>query len=163
VQHDLKTLVALPFLNKTQTRVSISTGPRGGVVVIFTVVELPVIRDITFPGLRSLSNAEALEALRESAGIWKEAAFDPVNAKKAERLVKEALAIRGRPHASVQVYVEEVSAQSVVLTFAIDEGPRGLPRGPKREPKPLRPPRKKWLRTPQVARASHTGVEIDRK
>ena len=160
VQHDLKTLLELPSFDKTQTRVSLNMGSRGGVVVIFTVAELPVIRDITFPGLRSLSDAEALDVLREGAGIWKEGAFDPVNVKKAERLIKEALAVRGRPHASVQVYVEEVSAQSVVLTFAVEEGPKGLPRGPRREPKPLRPPRKKWLRTPQVARASQTGVEI---
>src|SRR6201989_179933 len=51
VQRDLQALLNLPFFDKTDTRVSvIPHGPRGGVVVVFTVKELPVIRDLTFKG-----------------------------------------------------------------------------------------------------------------
>jgi outer membrane protein insertion porin family len=160
VRRDLKALVALPSFDKTQTRVSTSTGPRDGIVVVFTVTELPVVRELTFPGLKTVSEADVLRAFRENnVGMAKEAIYDPVNVKRAQRVIRELLALRGRPYASVQANVEQVSAQSVALEFVIDEGPKGPPG----EEKLLRPPRRKLLQTPQVARASHTGVEIDRK
>src|SRR5205085_8026210 len=50
-QRDLQTLLALGFFDKTQASVEIEEGERGGVRVIFHVIELPIIRDIQFKGL----------------------------------------------------------------------------------------------------------------
>ena len=160
VRIDLQTLLDLPYFDKMATRLSVADGERGGIVVVFTVMELPVIRDLTFSGLKSVSEADVLQAFRENrVGLTKEATYDPVKVKRAERVIKELLALRGRPYASVQANVDQVSSQSVALEFVIDEGPKGPPAGQRL----LRPPRRKLLQTPQVARASHTGVEIDRK
>ena len=156
-QRDLQTLLDLPFFDKMATRLTVADGARGGIVVIFTVMELPIIRDLTFTGLKSVSEADVLRAFRENrVGLSKEAIYDPVKVKRAERVIKELLALRGRPYASVQVSVEHMSSQSVALEFVIDEGAKGPPA----EQELLRPPRRKLLQTPQVARASQTGVEI---
>ena len=125
VQRDLQALLALPFFDKTATRVSTAEGPRGGVVVIFTVRELPVIRDLTFSGMKAVSEADALKAFREErVGVSKEATYDPVKVKGAERTIKELLAARGYPNATIDTQVEEVSAQSVAIDFRVTQGER---------------------------------------
>src|SRR5215204_7646289 len=54
VQRDYQTLLSLTFFDKTATRVLTENGPRGGVNIIFEVKELPIIRDLTFEGLKSV-------------------------------------------------------------------------------------------------------------
>ena len=46
VQRDYQTLLSLTFFDKINTRVLTENGPRGGMVVIFEVIELPIIRDL---------------------------------------------------------------------------------------------------------------------
>src|SRR3954451_16646119 len=65
IQRDYQTLLSLSFFDKTKTRVLTQVGPRGGVVVIFEVVELPIIRDLTFEGLKSVAESDVLKAFRE--------------------------------------------------------------------------------------------------
>ena len=125
VRRDLQALLNLPFFNKTETRVSTEQGPRGGVVVIFTVEELPVIRDLQFKGLSSVGEADLLKEFREQrVGVSKETTYDPVKVKAAERVIRELLAQRGHPNATIKTDVDEVSATSVGLTFNVDEGDR---------------------------------------
>src|ERR1700750_563690 len=126
VQRDLQALLNLPFFDKTETRVSIvDPGPRGGVVVVLTVKELPVIRDLQFKGLKSVGEADVLKAFREQrVGVTKESVFDPVKINNAKRVIKELLSEHGHPNAEIKDVVEEVSATSVALTFDIDEGER---------------------------------------
>ena len=64
VQRDYQTLLSLTFFDKTKTRVLTETGPRGGVNVIFEVSELPIIRDLTFDGLKSVAESDVLKAFR---------------------------------------------------------------------------------------------------
>jgi len=125
VQNDLKTLLALPFFDKVATSVSITDGPRGGVNVIFTVSELPIIRDIQFKGMSSITEADVLKEFRERrVGVSKESVYDPVKVNAAKRVIKELLAARGRPNATVDDTREEVSQTSLALTFDVKEGDR---------------------------------------
>ena len=126
VQRDLQALLNLPFFDKTATRVSIvDPGPRGGVVVVFTVKELPVIRDLTFKGLKSVGEADVLKAFREQrVGVTKESVYDPVKINNAKRVIKELLSEHGHPNATIDANTEEVSQTSVALTFNVDEGDR---------------------------------------
>src|SRR3989442_675860 len=79
VERDLQALNALGFFDKTETRVTIEDGPRGGVNVTFYVKELPIIRDIQFEGLKSVSESDVLKTFREKrVGVSKEAIEDPV-------------------------------------------------------------------------------------
>ena len=125
VESDLQQLLSLNFFDKTATRVLTEPGVRGGVRVIFEVAELPVIRDLQFKGANAISEADILKAFREQrVRISKEERFDPVAAQKGTRVIRELLASRGYPNATVKVEDEEVSATSTAVTFDIDQGNR---------------------------------------
>src|SRR5678815_4275152 len=62
VQRDYQTLLSLTFFDKTATRVLTENGPRGGKNIIFEVKELPIIRDLTFDGLKSVPESDVLKA-----------------------------------------------------------------------------------------------------
>jgi outer membrane protein insertion porin family len=125
VERDLQTILALGFFDKVQTRVTTEDGPRGGVIVTFYVVELPIIRDIQFEGLHSVPESDVLKTFRERrVGVSKEAILDPVKLKAAERVIKELLSAKGHPNATVNASVEQVSATSSAITFNVEEGDR---------------------------------------
>jgi outer membrane protein insertion porin family len=125
LERDLRELLSLNFFDKTATRVLTTDGARGGVNVIFEVRELPIVRDLQFTGGKSVPESEILKAFREQrVGISKEAVYDPVKARNATRILRELLASKGYPNATVTVKEEEVSATSVAITFDIDQGNR---------------------------------------
>ena len=125
IQRDYQTLLTLNFFDKTATRVFTENAPRGGVNVIFEVKELPIIRDMTFEGLKSVQESDVLKAFRERrVGVSKENVYDPVKVRGAMRVIKELLAASGHPNAVVTEETEEVSATSLAITFKIDEGDR---------------------------------------
>src|SRR6266852_3450482 len=125
VQRDLQAILALGFFDKTKTRVYTQEGARGGIDVIFEVSELPIIRDIQFEGLKSVSESDVLKTFRERrVGVSKEAIYDPVKVRNAVRVLKELLAAKGHPNATIAEGRENVSATSVAITFQVTEGPR---------------------------------------
>ncbi len=125
VERDFQAILALGFFSKADSRVSIQDGPRGGVEVIFTVKELPIIRDIQFDGLKSVPESDVLKAFREQRiGVSKEAIYDPVKARNAVRVLKELLAEKGHPNATIEIREDEVSLTSTAITFVINEGDR---------------------------------------
>ena len=125
VQRDYQTLLSLTFFDKTATRVFTENGVRGGINVIFEVKELPIIRDLTFDGLKSVQESDVLKAFRERrVGVAKENIYDPVKIRGAMRVIKELLSAGGHPNATVTEETEEVSATSLAVNFKIDEGDR---------------------------------------
>ncbi len=125
LERDLKELLSLNFFDKVKTRVLTEEGVRGGVNVIFEVAELPIIRDLQFDGLKAVPESEILKAFREQrVGISKEAIYNPVNAQKGIRVIREQLASKGYPNAKVTVKDEDVSATSTAITFLVDQGNR---------------------------------------
>lgn len=125
LERDLQELLSLNFFDKTATRVLTEEGVRGGVNVIFEVKELPIIRDLQFEGLKAVPESDVLKAFREQrVGISKESIFNPVNANKGVRVIRELLAGKGYPNAKVTVREEEVSATSTAVTFDVEQGNR---------------------------------------
>lgn len=125
LERDLRELLSLNFFDKTATRVLTTPGARGGINVIFEVKELPIIRDLQFTGLKAVQESDVLKAFREQrVGVSKEAVYDPVKARNATRILRELLASRGYPNATINVKEEVVSATSIALTFDIDQGNR---------------------------------------
>ena len=125
LERDLQELLSLNFFDKVNTRVLTEEGVRGGVNVIFEVRELPIIRDLQFVGLKAVPESEILKAFREGrVGISKESIYNPVNAQKGIRVIREQLAGKGYPNAKVTVREEEVSATSTAITFDVDQGNR---------------------------------------
>jgi outer membrane protein insertion porin family len=125
LERDLKELLSLNFFDKTKTRVLTEEGPRGGVVVIFEVAELPIIRDLQFKGAKAITESDILKQFREKrVGISKEAVFDPVKTRAAIRVLSEMLAGKGYPNAKITWSKDDISATSIALTFDIDQGNR---------------------------------------
>lgn len=125
LERDLQELLALNFFDKTKTRVLTEDGIRGGVNVIFEVSELPIIRDLQFKGAKALTEADILKEFREKrVGISKEAIYDPVKTQAAKRTLREMLATKGYPNATITHEEEVVSATSVAIVFNIEQGYR---------------------------------------
>ncbi len=125
LERDLRELLSLNFFDKSATRVLTTPGIRGGVNVIFEVREWPIIRDLQFTGMKAVQESDVLKEFRERrAGIAKENVYDPVKARAASRILRELLASRGYPNATVNIKEEEVSATSIALTFEVDQGNR---------------------------------------
>src|SRR5712691_2883152 len=125
IQRRLQAILELRFFDKTATRVFTEEGARGGVNVVFEVKELPIIRDLQFEGLKSVPESDVLKAFREKrVGVSKESIYDPVKARNAIRVLKELLAARGHPNATIEERRDEVSATSTAVTFVIHEGDR---------------------------------------
>ncbi|HEY0050759.1 MAG TPA: outer membrane protein assembly factor BamA [Pyrinomonadaceae bacterium] len=125
LERDLRELLSLNFFDKTATRVLTEEGVRGGVKVIFEVQELPIIRDLRFEGNEAVPESEILKQFREQrVGISKEAVFDPVKVNAAKRVIRELLASKGFPNATITEKIETVSATSVAVTFEVEQGRR---------------------------------------
>src|SRR5207302_672160 len=74
---------------------------------------------------KSVSESDVLKTFREKrVGVSKEAIQDPVKVRNATRVLKEMLAAKGHPNATVKAAIERVSATSNAITFQINEGPR---------------------------------------
>jgi outer membrane protein insertion porin family len=100
-------------------------GTRGGKIITFEVKERPLLLDIKYEGLKSVQQSTVLEEFRKrSVGLSKESQYDAVKAKRAAAVIKELLANEGRPEATVEPVVENISQTAVALTFKVDEGPR---------------------------------------
>lgn len=125
VQRDLQSVLALGFFVKAETRVVMEDGAGGGVNIIYYVKELPIVRELTFEGLKSVPESDVLKAFRERrVGISKESIYDPVKALRAVRVLKELIASKGHPNATVDVRETEISETSHSITFLINEGER---------------------------------------
>lgn len=119
IKLDFDAILATGYFDKTQTRVTIEDGVRGGVVVIFAVVELPVIGEVVFEGLK-IDQSSILEALKkENVSLKVGAPYDAVPVKHAVRIIKQVLAASGRGDYRVEARSEQVSATSVKVIFMI--------------------------------------------
>jgi len=124
-RRDFEAIISMGVFDPLYCKLRAVDGPRGGRVVIFEVREYPLIRDIQYRGLNSVTESEALMRFKERrAGVSKESPFDPVKAYAARREVRELLAEKGYPDATVDLEVEEISATSVALIFSVTEGAR---------------------------------------
>lgn len=123
LERDLQALWAQGFFS--MIRVLARDGEQGGKIVIFDVKENPIIRDLKFSGLKSMQESDVLQKFREKkAGISKEEAWDPAKGQNATRVLKELLAEKGHPDATVKIDTEVLSTAAIAITFMVNEGPR---------------------------------------
>lgn len=123
LERDLQALWAQGFFSMIEIRQR--DGEQGGVIVVFTVKENPIIRDLKFSGLKSMQESDVLLKFRErKVGVSKEEAWDPAKGQVAIRVLRELLAEKGHPDATVKIDPEVLSTAAIALTFMINEGPR---------------------------------------
>jgi outer membrane protein insertion porin family len=123
LERDLKSLWAQNLFSDIE--VLVRDGELGGKIVIFRVKENPIIRDLKFEGLKSVTESDVLTRFREKrVGVSKEEMWDPAKGQVARRVLKDLLSEKGHPDAAITLQVEELSAAAVGVTFVVDEGPR---------------------------------------
>jgi outer membrane protein insertion porin family len=123
LSRDLKSLWAQNLFK--DVKVLVKDGERGGKVIIFRVTENPIIRDLQFKGLKSITESDVLTKFREKrVGVSKEEMWDPAKGQGAKKVLKDLLSEKGHPQAEIEVAAEELSTATVAVTFNIEEGPR---------------------------------------
>jgi len=124
-RRDFEAVVSMGVFDPLLAKLLVIDGPRGGKIIVFEVREYPIIRDIQYRRLKSVTESEALTRFKDRrVGVGKDSPFDPVKAYGARKALRELLAEKGHPDAEVEVEVEEISATSVALVFKVTEGPR---------------------------------------
>jgi TonB family protein len=117
---DLNAILATGSFDKLRTKVTTEDGVRGGVAVVFEVLELPLISEVKFDGLKFLSEAEILNVLlKENIDVRKGVVYDQAKVRSAVRVIRNLLELKGRYDANVEVRNENVTASAIVLTFVI--------------------------------------------
>ncbi|MDQ3012712.1 MAG: outer membrane protein assembly factor BamA, partial [Acidobacteriota bacterium] len=124
-QRDLQAILQMGLFDPLRTKLYVEDGPRGGKIIIFQVGEYPIIRDLQYRGMKSVTESEVLTRFKERrTQISKESQYDPGKANGARNVLRELLAEKGHPDAKVSIEVEDISATTVALIFNIEEGPR---------------------------------------
>jgi hypothetical protein len=119
IRRDLERILASNLFDKRHTRVTIEPGLEGGVVVIFEVVEMPLVSSVSFKGLRVIEASQIFEAFRQKGiSLEKDTVYDPVKVRAAERVIQDLLVINGYPNASI-TEIGEMSGTYVSITFEV--------------------------------------------
>ena len=122
IQRDMKALYALGYFD--DIKVEEEDGDRGK-IIIFRVVEKPLIRIIDYEGNKSVTLSDILERLREKkVGLSIEAPYDPTRIKRAEVVLLDLLAEKGRQNAKIEVETYDIPPNAIGVAFVIDEGPK---------------------------------------
>ena len=119
---DFRTLLGTSFFEDLKLR---RTQGETGVIVIFEVVERPLIRSIEYEGMTSFKESDVLERFRDMrVGLSLDNPLDPAKLPQARRAIKALLDQNGRPLGRVEVEIETITATSRKIIFTIDEGPK---------------------------------------
>jgi outer membrane protein insertion porin family len=106
-------------------RLETEKGDQGGIVVRFVLTERRMVRNITYPGLKSASVSDVLDRLKErKVGMVQESMYDPNVINHAAIVIKELLGERGHQFATVTPELHQIPPSSMEVAFVVDEGPK---------------------------------------
>ncbi|MGH9474726.1 MAG: outer membrane protein assembly factor BamA [Terriglobales bacterium] len=96
-----------------------------GIILHVTVTERPLIRDIKYEGLHSITESDISDRYQaRGVHLERDSTYDPTIVKHAVVAIKELLAERGRQYATVTPELNVLPPSSVNLVFKVDEGPK---------------------------------------
>jgi outer membrane protein insertion porin family len=96
-----------------------------GWIVTFVVTERPVVRTIKYDGLKSITTSEVLDRFKERrVGLTPESTYDRNKVQRAQVVLQEYLAERGRQFATVMPELQPFPPSSLNIVFKVDEGPK---------------------------------------
>jgi len=118
-QRDLAALIGSGYFNSLNTRVSVEDAVRGGVRVIFAVNELPLIAGIAFQGWAGDASPILNEFARQHIDLRIGRPFDPVNLKKARKVIEDHFRSQGWINVKAEPLVEDLMGTEVKVIFII--------------------------------------------
>jgi outer membrane protein insertion porin family len=96
-----------------------------GWIVTFVVAERPVVRTIKYDGLKSITTSEVLDRFKERrVGLTPESTYDRNKVQRAQVVLQDYLAERGRQFATVKPELQPFPPSSLNILFKVDEGPK---------------------------------------
>jgi len=96
-----------------------------GWIVTFVVTERPVVRTIKYDGLKSITTSEVLDRFKERrVGLTPESTYDRNKVQRAQVVLQDYLAERGRQFATVMPELQPFPPSSLNIVFKVDEGPK---------------------------------------
>jgi outer membrane protein insertion porin family len=126
VLRDARALRDMKFFDQVRLEVEDSLDEPNGKIVTFYLAERPIIRRIEYKGNRSITEDDILHACKqENVGLSVETYFDQAKVSRAAAAIKDLLAERGYPSASVKISYERIPrTNGVGVLFTVDEGPK---------------------------------------
>jgi outer membrane protein insertion porin family len=126
LQRDFRALWNTQYFSDIRLEVQDSPDKPNGKIVIFHVVERPIIRRIEYHGIKSITQSDILDQYKNhKVDLSVEDPFDPTEIMRAEVVIKELLAQHGRQFAAVKATYQDIpTTGAVLLTFNVDEGPK---------------------------------------
>jgi outer membrane protein insertion porin family len=102
-----------------------ATDGEKGKIITFYVREKKLVRSIDYKGLSTVMQSDVLDAFKKrKVGLSIQSQYDPVVIKRAQVVLQELLADRGRQFATVRARTRNIPPNSVALTFIVVEGPK---------------------------------------
>ena len=94
-------------------------------MVRFKVTERKRIQIVDYRGSKELTTSTIEDELKKrDAQIKIDTFYDPAKARKVEAIIKEMLAQKGRPFATVKHEAKNIGGSGQQLSFVIDDGPK---------------------------------------
>ncbi|MGA8290437.1 MAG: outer membrane protein assembly factor BamA [Acidobacteriaceae bacterium] len=121
VERDFNSLWNTGYFENVQ--INRETTPKGAILTII-VRERPTIREITYPGLSSVSVSDVLDRYKkDKVPLSVDSQYDPTKVKLAETTIKELLAEHGHQFATIHTVIKTIPPASVAIVFHVKEGP----------------------------------------
>src|SRR6201996_4781179 len=95
-----------------------------GIILDVIVKEKPIIREINYKGLNSVSTSDVLDRFKkEHVSLSVESPYDPTRLARAIDVIRALLAEHGHQFATVKPDIKTIPPSSVAINFIIKEGP----------------------------------------
>jgi len=105
--------------------IDVRDSPGGGKVVTFVVSERKRIQIVDFRGSKALTKTTIEDELKKKEAALKvDTFYDLGKARHVEHILREMLAEKGRPFATVRHDAKPVGASGLQVSFVIDDGPK---------------------------------------
>ena len=123
LRQDFRKLWDTGFLD--DLRVESYDAPEGGKLVRFVVTERKRIQIVDFRGSKQLTTSSIEDELeKREARVRVDTFYDQARAHKVESIIKEMLAAKGRPFATVRHEAKTIGGSGQQLSFIVDDGPK---------------------------------------
>ncbi len=123
LKDDFRRLWGTGFLD--DMRLDVVDGPNGKKVAVFQVKERKRIAIIDYRGSKALTTTAIDEELKKrEAGLKIDTFYDIGKAKRVESILKEMLAEKGRPFATVKHDAKSIGGAGQQVSFVVDDGPK---------------------------------------
>jgi outer membrane protein insertion porin family len=123
---DFHALYNTHFFTDIELRETDDPNNPNGVIITFYLTERPVIRRIEYPGIKSITESDILDAYKDKkVSLSVDSQFDPTIVMRARVIILALLAAHGHQFATVKPAIEAISAANAVkLDFNVNEGPK---------------------------------------